>query len=195
MSKACCSIDGCDRPYYSRNMCSKHYNRWYKTGSTDLQVTEPGAPMKYLLGTVLNYKDKDACLIWPYGRGKDGYGQIRHKGKTKRVHRLICRKIRGKPPTKEHLSCHTCGKGDGGCVNPHHLGWGTPAQNQADRLRDGTDLYGQNNGRAKLTDKQVRKIRSYINKGYDDRTVASKFEVTFHTIRAIRLNRRWQHVT
>jgi Recombination endonuclease VII len=32
VSDRTCSIDGCNRPHYSRTWCSLHYGRWYQTG-------------------------------------------------------------------------------------------------------------------------------------------------------------------
>lgn len=27
-----CDVEGCDRPFYARGWCQRHYTRWYKTG-------------------------------------------------------------------------------------------------------------------------------------------------------------------
>lgn len=40
-----------------------------------------------------------------------------------------------------------------------NLYWGTPQQNEADKLRHGTHARGERNGNAKLTDEQVEQIR------------------------------------
>ncbi|WP_043652411.1 helix-turn-helix transcriptional regulator [Cellulosimicrobium cellulans] len=30
-----CSVNRCDRPAHGRGLCKMHYDRWYRTGSTD----------------------------------------------------------------------------------------------------------------------------------------------------------------
>jgi hypothetical protein len=76
------------------------------------------------------------------------------------VHRLVCLQVHGDPPTSDHVAAHECGKGHLGCCNPSHIVWKTKEGNQADRLRHGTDQFGQKNALAKLTDDDVKKIRA-----------------------------------
>ena len=35
-----CKVDGCDTPHRSRGWCTRHYQRWYLTGTTDLVDTD-----------------------------------------------------------------------------------------------------------------------------------------------------------
>jgi hypothetical protein len=67
------------------------------------------------------------CHIW-CGSSTLGYGQIKYKGRTVRVHRLIYRlhhKLRKLPKGLQidHLCCNKL------CVNPRHLELVTPKQN------------------------------------------------------------------
>lgn len=191
-----CSVCGCDRPHYGKDMCSMHYARWRRTGSTEAELTPKGEPKRFLCEVVLNHKDKKKCLTWPYSKSS-GYATIRHAGKRAyKVTRLICRKIYGKAPTPEHYACHTCGKGHEGCVNPHHLYWGTPKQNVADRWKHGTaqEVFGERHGRAMLTELNVRKIRTLAKRGWSDTRIARRYGVTSQNIRHIRLHKTWKHV-
>lgn len=195
MAKSC-SVEGCGRVHQSRGFCSMHYQRLLKHGSADKRTTSPGEALDYLFNVVFTYENKKECLIWPYARNYKGYGQIGYKSKTRNVSRLACRKIRGKPPSRKHEACHSCGRGKQGCVNPHHVYWGTSKQNSADRIRHGT-ARGPNgvlNGSAKLTDKKVIKILSLIEQGYSNNALAKKYGVSAGAISFIRLGRTWKHI-
>lgn len=101
----------------------------------------------------LNYQGDD-CLIWPMS-SKSGYGLFGWNGKTYGAHRLMCELVHGPKPTPKHQAAHECGNNL--CVNPKHLSWKTPTENQLDRRRHGTTSTGPH---GKLTYKKVREIRA-----------------------------------
>lgn len=101
-----------------------------------------GGPIKFRPRTQTNYQWLKAhvghagteCLVWPFGRFSNGYGQVYIQGKNCVASREMCILAHGNPPTPSHEAAHRCGNGHLGCVNPQHLRWATAAENQADKL-------------------------------------------------------------
>jgi hypothetical protein len=137
----------------------------------------------------------DECLPWPYVRVPAGYGQLWRNGRMQHVHRLVCEEIHGPPPSAKHCAAHTCGNGRGACVNPRHLRWATPTENQADRIKHGTDLRGAKNHNTKLTEKDVRAIMASLESGKLARDIAPEYGVTREAVNSIRFGRSWAWVT
>lgn len=83
----------------------------------------------------------DACILWPF-KSKTGpnleYGSL-SKGQSRygrRAHRVVCGIAHGEPPSERHHAAHLCGNSL--CVNPKHIRWATPSQNQLDKRGHGT---------------------------------------------------------
>lgn len=195
--KKFCSVDNCNRTHHSKGFCALHKHRMKvngEVGPAGLLIADKGELLNWLLTVACKHAKKKNCLIWPYPRGSDGYPIVTYKGKSRRAHRLVCRKVHGKPPTKEHQACHTCGKGHEGCINPHHLYWGTPKENMDDRAAHGNTRRGETHGGAKLTDLKVSKILRLIDKQWPDTKIALKYGVTPRVIRLIRIEESWKHL-
>ena len=76
----------------------------------------------------------DACLIWPFGKRWNGYGQVGDgNGKVVYPHRIMCELVHGAPPTPKHVAAHSCHNGHGSCVHPKHLSWKTHRENLLER--------------------------------------------------------------
>jgi hypothetical protein len=178
---------------YCRHMvmglCRAHYNRLRKYGDPDAGRTPQGSGLKYIQEVALAY-DGDECLTWPFGKGGDGYAQVRVDGKTLGAARYICGLKHGPAPSSEHQAAHSCGRGTEGCVNPSHLSWATPVENQADRLIHGTDCRGQKSPLAKLTAEQVLSIRQ-MEGVLPASDVARDFGTTTQNVRLIQKRKRW----
>lgn len=192
---AVCSVVDCGGATRTKGMCQKHYLRMWRHGTLEISRASPGDLLNYILTVAVPHKGKKACLTWPYGTDSLGYGQIQYKGEMKRPHRIVCRKVHGKPPTKKHMACHSCGKGNEGCINPNHLYWGTGSQNQLDRRKHGTDSRGERSASSRLTSADVLEIKQFIAKGYTQARVARRFKVQRQTISDIHTGRRWKHIT
>jgi hypothetical protein len=99
----------------------------------------------------------------------------------------MCEHRHGPAPTPGHQAAHTCGNGHNGCVNPWHLNWKTPAENQCERYQQ----QGRIMPRQRLTPEQVDEIRSLKDR---ERVVeiARRFQVTEANIRQIQSGKIWR---
>ncbi len=184
-----CSVPACDKPHYSKGYCSSHYQRFCRYGDPLGGVTSPGEPLRFINEVALHHAGGE-CLIWPFGKNRDGYGNFWVDGKHVGAHRYICELVHGAPPTPKHEAAHSCGRGHEACISPIHLDWKTRTNNQADRLEHGTHNRGELSGKAKLTEADVREILAL--KGIEkQRDLAKRFGVSSGAIAGIHHGRRW----
>lgn len=127
----------------------------------------------------------DYCLIWPFAFHKTGYAQFGCNPSVG-VHRIMCEHKHGPAPSPKHHAGHSCGRGQEGCVNPNHVRWQTPTENQLERY--------QKSGRTprqKLTPEQVDEIRALTSREHVAVT-AKRFGVTEINIRQIQSGKLWK---
>lgn len=183
-----CGIEGCGKRRHSRGWCRAHYTRWQRHGDPLAGGTPDGAPLAFLLNTLAI--ETDDCIAWPFNRNSAGYGAVWIDGKKRPVHRVVCARAHGEPPTPEHEAAHSCGNGHLGCINRKHLCWKTAVENAADKLTHGTDGRGEKNTSAKLTESDVLEIRRL--RGIEtQRSVAAMFGVGRTTVGMIQCRRNW----
>jgi len=122
-----------------------------------------------------------------------GYGRIvltmKGKQKTFLVHRLILLAFVGSCPDGME-GCHN--DGNSGNCNLENLRWDTPKNNNADKIRHGTNNYarGENQGRAKLNELQVRIIRRLSGKVSLSK-IAKIFGITKSGVQSIMTRNAW----
>lgn len=64
------------------------------------------------------------------------------------------------------------------CINPHHLEFKTAAENEHDKVRDGTHLAGERHGNAKVTDAERAEIRRlYASGRYTQKELGERFGI------------------
>lgn len=159
-----------------------------------MTFTYENRPLKW--AALLYLHQDDACLIWPFGRDKRGKPySIWASNKAHLTARFICKMVNGPPPTPNHQAAHSCGRANDGCVNPKHLRWATPTENNRDKELHGTKLYGEKNPKAKLTAEQVLEIRRRAAaKEQTEDEMAAEFGVSHQLIYFIKTRRVWKHI-
>ncbi len=142
-------------------------------------------PKRWLLELMDRPPGDWCCVIWPFTRAQNGYPMAGEDGVI-RPHRIMCEWRHGPAPSPKHQAAHSCGRGDDGCVNPWHLNWRTPAENQDERYQQ----HGHE-PRRKLTPEQVDEIRAMHTR---ERTVdtAKRFGVSEANIRQIQSGKTWR---
>lgn len=189
-----CSIPDCGKRRYAHGWCENHYKLWKRHGDPLVRLRPAnGEAAAYLKNVALLY-DGDECLIWPFARDENGYGQVKDKGQMRSAHRVVCEEAHGQPPTPKHEAAHSCGRGSAGCVTKRHLSWKTRAGNQQDRVAHGTSNRGERASNAKLTEAQVLEIYALRGK-LSLSKIATRYGVTPHAICSIHIGRSWAWLT
>jgi hypothetical protein len=146
----------------------------------------------------------DEC--WPFlgARSCSGYGSLNRRTWGEGIaHRLAWRLTNDRAIPENTLVCHRCDNPP--CCNPAHLFLGTQGDNARDRNAKGraASKVGRLNGRALLTEVDVREIREVYRRGHRSRAgdpqscvgLARRFGVSEDAIRRIVKGRNWQHIT
>lgn len=123
---------------------------------------------------------------------KAGYKVVTLYGERLYVHRLVA-ELFVKGDTQLVVNHIDANKQNNRASN---LEWVTRAQNVAHAVSKGLNscARGENSGKAKLTEQQVRDIRMLLAKGYSQRKIAKFFGVSRGPIDRIHRNLGWRHV-
>jgi len=131
--------------------------------------------------------DDDECWLWLAYTDRDGYGRFKVDGSAERAHRVSMR-LKGGDPTDlcvRHM-CH-----NPTCVNPSHLRLGTHEQNVADMKDAGRQPLGERNGQSKLTEEEVRHIKTSDRPA---KRLAREHSIHQNTVRSILRGDTWSHI-
>lgn len=141
-------------------------------------------------------KQSSGCWLWIGGCNGKGRPVIYYGGGQIYAHRLAYQALVG-PIPKGMLVCPTCDCKV--CVNPKHLFVGTQADNMQDMRVKGRANHpiGETNGRAKLTEAEVKFIRTnylFRHPKWGQTALAKRYGVCVVTIQDIVHNRSWRHL-
>lgn len=140
---------------------------------------------------VRHIKNPNGCWEWIGSRDIDGYGQLTHKGRRVRAHRLSFQSFTGPIPIGM-LVLHHCDNPP--CVNPAHLYAGDQFQNESDKRERGRGPAGENNVKAKLSTSGVAAMRRMYAEGngkISKAAVGRAFGVTKSTSTRIINSKLW----
>lgn len=104
--------------------------------------------------------------------------------------RVMCMASHGEPPSDTHEAAHSCGNGNKGCVNPKHLYWATPTENQTDRVLHGTSNRGSAQWNSKLKIEDVLHIRELLLTT-SQKEIATLYGVSQSAINNIKTRKSW----
>ena len=104
-------------------------------------------------------RDESGCLVFVGQKDARGYGRLRLDGRHQRAHRLMYELHHG-PIPQGYVVRHRCDNPS--CIAIEHLEIGAQLDNVRDMWTRGRARknLGETNGRAKLTETQVRDIRA-----------------------------------
>lgn len=126
-----CRECGITEPTFARGLCKKCYPRLQKQGNLERHPLLSGRkpPREWL--ALIDRSDPGTCWSWPGPLDRNGYGNIRSRGRTTGAHRWVYERQMGVVLEPHQVLDHLCHKTttcDGGprcphrrCVNPLHL--------------------------------------------------------------------------
>lgn len=188
-----CKIDGCGRSVFARGWCGRHYKKWKAYGDPLIsrQSQIHGVSLVERFNAYVTQRGS-GCWEWQGFRDPNGYGRLNVKNRPVLAHRISW-EIHCGPIGVDQQVLHRCDNPP--CVRPEHLFLGDPAANSADKLAKKRHRYGvsrgSDHGCAKLTEDQVREIRTSVG---PSRIVAEKYGVSGRQVRDIRTRRSWRHI-
>jgi HNH endonuclease len=143
----------------------------------------------------------NSCWLWTGAvKQRTGYGSIWINGRELKVHRVAYFLEHGRIDDSL-MVLHTCDVRL--CVNPAHLYQGTARDNSRDMSRRGRvrKMYGETNGKAKLTRRTVRAIKKMLAEKASGRCHLRQYEIALHfgvsqaTVSYLKNGGRWDFLT
>jgi len=133
------------------------------------------------------------CWEYTGGINNKGYGRIKDDFKNLLAHRVSYEVFIGE--IQDDLCvCHKCDNRK--CINPSHLFLGTKADNNRDMYEKdrGADHSGENNGRAKLSAEDVKRIIELREQGLTYKQISKQYPVNVPTIGKVCTGKLWRDI-
>ena len=135
----------------------------------------------------------DECWNWKgYQEKETGYGKVFYDGRLNGAHRYAYISSRG-PIPDGMLVCHRCDNRL--CQNPTHLFVGTYTDNNRDMISKGRFRWVKPTGRARITEDDVRKIRSmWVFRKVTAKHISEKLKLPFRSVQHALEKGYWENV-
>ena len=136
---------------------------------------------------------ESGCWLWTGATFNHGRPQLRMGNRVVLAARQAYLAFRGQEPG-DLCVCHKCDTP--GCINPAHLSVGSQRDNILDMHAKGRQHSnaGSRHGLHKVTEADVRLIRSRGRAGESSHSIARDFPIAASTIRGILSGKEWRHV-
>jgi hypothetical protein len=151
-------------------------------------MARPRIPLSEKIERNITRIPESGCWIWMSTIEKSGYGRVCSGKKPFYAHRVSYEQKHG-PIPNGMMALHHCDVKC--CVNPDHIFVGTQQDNMTDKVRKNRQAKGINHGNAKLTEDQVREIKSSSETSIK---LSAKFNYSASMIRAIKNGYIWKHL-
>lgn len=194
-------VDYCVEAFHSKRLTVYELAMLFDVrGSTIYRWVNGEARTDFVPNRSLNFcldaakLDQDECVIWPYSKNQEGYGNVKRNGRTDKAHRVVCELVRGEAPSKGLFVLHSCDNPS--CVNPRHLRFGTAQENAIERNEKGRANSTRGHARRErvLTEVMVREILKVAKPG-NFKQLGKLYGVDCTTIGAIYHRKTWRWVT
>lgn len=158
------------------------FESWRRViGHPDYEVSDRGRVRSYKA-----WRGMPTPRLMAQTLGTGGYPVVNMDGfPAWGVHKLVLEAFAGPRPhgaVARHLD------GDRANNNLWNLAWGTPAENEADKVRHGTSNRGERHGMAKLTGVQAQEIREAAG---TNAAIAIQFGISRTQVSVIRSGKAW----
>ncbi len=183
-----CTVTDCGKPRSSHGLCQMHARRVKVHGDLNVNLNAKKDFRTRLYGACTKTA---TCWLWTGTLNDTGYGITSEYSKSMLAHRASYTLAFGAIPAGLSV-LHRCDVP--ACINPAHLFLGTRADNVADMVAKNRNQKGETNGRAVLTEAQVRIIKTMLADGATKVSVAEMFEVSRSLVSMIGSGKRWKHV-
>jgi len=185
-----CGVEFTPRVNKANRFCSRVCTSIYARAVNSQRLKETALDRYWAR---VDIRSSDECWEWRGGLNTSGYGHVSWFGARMQAHRVAYLLNVGPIGAGLHV-LHRCDNRP--CCNHNHLFTGTQADNNADRFvkgrSRGTSLRGSQTSSAKLTEDDIRIIRSSPLSGAE---LARQLGVSKTAVNLAREGHTWRHVT
>ena len=182
-----CKLESCEGLVVSLGYCKKHYIRHWKGTDITAKSCREKTNLDRFEEKVVRTKK---CWKWIGIKNFHGYGSIWNGERMALAHRLSYVLFVGEIPDGMCV-LHKCDNPE--CTKPDHLWIGTKKDNSEDMVAKGRSVVGSRQGRSKLTESDVLKIRR-LHKVFTQTAIAKMFGVGSPMISLIINRKNWTHI-